>query len=195
MRLLGIDEAGRGALIGPLVIGLVEISSPLRSAVRDSKELSRQQRESLFQEIVEQADLVDHIKIEPWEIDRENINRLEYRKIQEWLRDRGEYDGIYIDAFMDPLSLKKLGRYVIADYRADSKYPIVSAASIVAKVYRDRYIDELHARYGDFGSGYPSDPRTIEFLKDPQNFRDLERYIRKKWSTYRTLKNNKLNNF
>lgn len=195
MRILGIDEAGRGALIGPLVIGFVELSSPLLSAVRDSKELTRKQRQSLFQEIQEQADLVDHLKIEPWEIDAENLNELEYRKISEWMVDRGEYDGIYIDAFINPDRLRSLGRYVIAEYHADSKYPIVSAASIVAKVYRDNYIEELRQKFGDFGSGYPSDPRTLEFLKNPENFRKLEPYMRKKWSTYKILRNSKLNNF
>lgn len=186
MRILGIDEAGRGALIGPLVVGFVALEVPLSFPVRDSKELSRSQRERLIQLIEREASLIDHIKIEPWEIDAENINRLEFRKIQEWLRGK-EFDGIYIDAFMDPIELKTLGRYVVAEHYADSKYPVVSAASIVAKVYRDRYIDELHREYGDFGSGYPSDPKTVEFIKVNDNIQRISQHLRKKWRTLRNI--------
>ncbi|MCS7122559.1 MAG: ribonuclease HII [Candidatus Micrarchaeota archaeon] len=193
MTILGIDEAGRGALIGPLVVGFVALEAPLSFSVRDSKELSRSQRDRLFELIEKEASLVDHIRIEPHEIDAENINRLEFRKIRDWLEGK-EFDGIYIDAFMDRNVLRSLGRYVIADYHADRKYPVVSAASIVAKVYRDRYIDDLHKEYGDFGSGYPSDPKTIEFIKTDQNLQRISIHLRKKWRTVRNIQQLTLDN-
>ena len=54
---------------------------------------------------------------------------------------------------------------VISEHKADSRFPVVSAASIVAKVTRDRIIDALHEEYGEIGSGYPSDKTTIDFLE------------------------------
>ncbi len=187
MKILGIDEAGRGALIGPLVIGFVILDKPLSFKVYDSKQLTPKQRLVLMDKIEKEAIKVDHIKIEPWEIDKANINNLEYDKIKKYLEGI-EVDAVYIDAFMDPAKLKKLHRYVIADYKADMKYPVVSAASIVAKVNRDRYIEELKSQYGDFGSGYPSDPNTIKFISDKDNVKKILKYIRKKWSTYKNLR-------
>lgn len=187
MRILGIDEAGRGALIGPLVVGFVILDKPLSFKVADSKQLTPKQRELLAIKIEQEAVKVDHRKIEPWEIDKGNINELEYNVIKDYLKNV-DVDAIYIDAFMDPLRLKRLHRYVIAEYNADVKYPVVSAASIIAKVNRDRYIEQLKAEYGDFGSGYPSDPDTLRFISDREKLDRILKHIRKKWSTYRNLK-------
>lgn len=187
MRILGIDEAGRGALIGPLVVGFVILDKPLSFKVADSKQLTPKQRELLAIEIEQEAVKVDHRKIEPWEIDKGNINELEYNVIKDYLKNV-DVDAIYIDAFMDPLRLKRLHRYVIAEYKADVKYPVVSAASIIAKVNRDKYIEKLKAEYGDFGSGYPSDPDTLRFISDREKLDRILKHIRKKWSTYRNLK-------
>ncbi len=72
--------------------------------------------------------------------------------------------------------------------KADKLIPIVSAASIIAKVIRDTIINELHREYGDFGSGYPSDPRTIRFLKNwVREHGDLPPIVRRSWSTVKKI--------
>jgi len=77
----------------------------------------------------------------------------------------------------------------VAENFADRKYPVVSAASIIAKVERDKEIKKLHKKYGFFGSGYTSDERTIRFLKDwikkNKEFPDI---VRKTWVTAEELK-------
>jgi len=77
---------------------------------------------------------------------------------------------------------------IIAEYKADEKYGVVAAASIVAKVVRDAEIKKLRKQFGDFGSGYPSDEKTIKFVEE--NIKTLEKYgiIRKKWKTYKNIK-------
>ena len=71
---------------------------------------------------------------------------------------------------------------VVAEHKADDRYPIVSAASIIAKVERDRAIQKIKKKYKDIGSGYPSDPKTIKFLKTiPPG--DLPDFIRRSWAT------------
>jgi ribonuclease HII len=77
---------------------------------------------------------------------------------------------------------------IISEHDADNRYPIVSAASILAKVRRDEIVGELHNVYGDFGSGYPSDPRTIKFVKQwILNKRCYLPIVRRTWSTFRDL--------
>ena len=77
---------------------------------------------------------------------------------------------------------------IISEHKADQKYPIVSAASIIAKQKRDEIIEDLHETYGDFGSGYPSDPKTRKYLKkwimtDTSNLP----IIRRTWKTFRNI--------
>ncbi|MEM2546048.1 MAG: ribonuclease HII, partial [Candidatus Bathyarchaeia archaeon] len=71
----------------------------------------------------------------------------------------------------------------------DRKYPVVSAASIIAKVERDKEIAELRARYGDFGCGYPTDPATIRFLKHClEKFGEYPDFVRKSWKPAKRVK-------
>jgi ribonuclease HII len=75
---------------------------------------------------------------------------------------------------------------VIAEHKADRKYPVVSAASIIAKVERDRVIEELKKCHGDFGSGYTSDEKTIRFLRVlAENNCDFPDYVRRTWKPAR----------
>jgi len=77
---------------------------------------------------------------------------------------------------------------VVAEHGADRKYPIVSAASILAKVRRDQEVEELRSRYGDFGSGYPSDPRTLAFLRKWIRDRgEPPPFVRRSWKTFRRM--------
>jgi ribonuclease HII len=78
---------------------------------------------------------------------------------------------------------------IISEHEADRNYPIVSAASIIAKVERDREIAELARIHGDFGSGYPSDPRTMEFLKRCcEETGDYPDFVRKSWKPAKRVK-------
>ncbi len=87
------------------------------------------------------------------------------------------------------------GKDVSAEHKADAKYPIVGAASIVAKVTRDREILELKEKMGEIGSGYPADERTINALKNPEIRKKLEGHIRTRWSTMERILNPTLLDF
>jgi ribonuclease HII len=78
---------------------------------------------------------------------------------------------------------------IVCEKKADVKYPVVSAASILAKVRRDRIVAGYRERYGDFGSGYPSDRRTVEFLGSLfEETDDIPSFIRRSWSTVRRMR-------
>jgi len=176
----GVDEAGRGSMLGPLVIAGVSIpKSKIRRlssmGIRDSKRLSAGQRERLYKKIIEFADSYCVSKISPRTIDRSvrkhELNSLEARYMAKVITKLNP-DVSYVDSCdVDP---KRFGRRVSglsngarvhSRHRADSRYVIVSAASIVAKVSRDREISRLRRRH-DVGSGYPSDSRTVRFVRD-----------------------------
>ena len=76
---------------------------------------------------------------------------------------------------------------VVAEHGADDKYAIVSAASIVAKVERDMEINKIKKEFKDIGSGYPSDPKTISFLKNTP-YNDLPDFVRRSWATVERMK-------
>ena len=79
-----------------------------------------------------------------------------------------------------------------AEHKADERYLIVAAASICAKIIRDKKIKEIQKRTFDFGSGYPSDVKTIEALKDKEKLKQLSPFIRKRWKTIEDLQQTKL---
>jgi len=198
-KILGIDEAGRGPVIGPMIIAGVlinenKIEKLKEIGARDSKELNRNEREELFEEIKK---IVDEIYIEFVSVEEINewmerglsITDLELKKIIKIIL-KANPDVVMIDCptIGKNKFLEKIKRYVKSDmnivleHKADKKYPVVSAASIVAKVIRDREIDKIKEKVGiDFGSGYPSDEKTIRALKE--NYSKLKKYVRKKWKT------------
>lgn len=179
----GIDEAGRGPVLGPLVLcGLCIKQSELfylaDIGVKDSKKLSAKKRAILAEQLKAQALPFKIIVVDPKEIDdreQENIslNRLEELKMAEIINTL-KPDIIYIDAadvnedrFGN--SILKLLNYrpirIISKHKADDLYPIVSGASILAKDKRDTVINEYKKVYGEIGSGYPSDKKTTDFLR------------------------------
>ena len=194
----GIDEAGRGPVIGPMVMAMV-CGNPaeLRKAgVRDSKKLTPARREMLFHRIEDLNFRKSFIVITPTEINRMmeriTLNEIEHHFALQLLHE-AECD-VYVDSFdVKPERLSRTlssesGKNVFCAHRADSIYPSVSAASIVAKVIRDREVELLSNKYGDLGSGYPSDPRTISFLKTSiENRVDISDIVRIKWKTYQNL--------
>ena len=184
MLVVGIDEAGRGPCIGPLVTcGAMmkekDIPKLIALDVKDSKLLTIKQRDFLFDELKK---LVKYkiLIVKPAEIDDAvngkgglNLNWLEARKSAEIINFLKPNKAIldcpspniqkYTEYVENLLTVKVK---VICEHKADLNYPIVSAASIIAKVTRDREIEKIKKEIGiDFGSGYPADPRTKEFLK------------------------------
>lgn len=175
----GVDEAGRGPVLGPLVVASVAADNDeglQKMGVKDSKQLSPKQREALFQEIT--ASYSYHVVIrECHEIDQArqvmNLNELEILMFAEAI-SAFPVTQAYVDcADVNELSFGKRiealivpGIKVHSFHKADTLYPLVSAASIVAKVTRDRIMEEVSRTLGiEVGSGYPSDPRTIGFLE------------------------------
>ena len=175
----GIDEAGRGSVMGPLVVASVCVeddSGLIYIGVRDSKKLTPNAREKLYSIITGMAEYsVEVITAE--EIDtrraKESLNDIEADMFVNSARGMKNADRIYADcpdvnesAFAKELSVKLGGRTVIAEHKADDIYPVVSAASIIAKVTRDRMISDISREFGkDIGSGYPSDPVTMDFIE------------------------------
>ena len=210
MLVAGLDEAGRGAVIGPLVIAGVlvkeeDLQRLKELGVRDSKLLSPHRREKLAIEITELVQACELAKLEPKEIDisvkscrrLHKLNRLEAQvmaKIIETLRP----DKVYVDAadvweerfkhhILDCLPFRVK---IISEHKADRNYAVVSAASIIAKVERDKAVAELAKTHGDFGSGYPSDPKAIAFLEQSlEKLKDYPDFVRKSWEPARKIKN------
>jgi ribonuclease HII len=201
----GIDEAGRGPVLGPMVIAGVSMQEealPLLASlgVRDSKLCTPKKREELYEAILEIADTYKVEVIGPREIDDAlldpsmNLNLLEIvhqAAIIDLIRPQHvilDCPGVNIESYTACLlaRLRDKTIHLQAEHKADVNHPIVSAASIVAKVTRDREIVKLKERIGiDFGSGYPSDPKTRAFLVEYKHEHDEIK--RKTWKTFTTL--------
>jgi len=205
----GIDEAGRGPVIGPLVIAGVSINEKdldklKKLGVRDSKLLSPRQREGLFNKIINAAKKHKILIIKPKEIDSAlkskdlNLNWLEAIKSAEiinFLRPKKiiiDCPSNNISAYKNFLKkhLKDKETNLILEHKADLKYLIVSAASIVAKVTRDREIKKIQEKIKEpIGSGYPSDPVTINFLE--KNHSNYPEIFRKQWLSWKKINKKK----
>ena len=205
----GIDEAGRGPMIGPMVIcGVLidprELSKLKQIDIKDSKVLSHSQRLKLKEKIEEIATKIVIRSVSASDIDRlrkrttmNEIEVAEFASIAKTLKPQK----IYLDAAdvkaerfgerVGSLSgLTSKGAVFVSEHKADAKYPIVSAASIIAKVERDRVISKYHEKYGDFGSGYPSDPKTVDFVRKlVRNNQKLPSIVRKSWDSVRKIIN------
>lgn len=199
--ILGIDEAGRGPVIGPMIIcGVVlresDVPELVRIGVKDSKLLSPKYREKmkcLIEEIAQEWGL---IKVSPSQIDRYGITYLQLKGIAR-LINKFSTELVIIDAPTRYCSsyerkirtfLRNRKIKLVVENFADKNYPVVSAASILAKVARDREIKKLSSLYGKIGSGYPSDKKTIEFLKrclrENHQFPDI---VRRRWKTVQRI--------
>lgn len=198
----GVDDAGRGSVIGPLAIAGVsfkekDLPKLVDLGVKDSKLLSPQRRETLAHQIREIALSCHIVLLSPAEIDRvvetgrrlHRLNRLEAQAMAgviEFLKP----DVVYVDAsdvlpyrFKDHIAENlTFSLKIISEHKADVKYPIVSAASILAKVERDRALSELQKKYGNTGCGYPTDSNTIKFLECwIRKFGSYPDFVRKSW--------------
>ncbi|MEM3947545.1 MAG: ribonuclease HII [Metallosphaera sp.] len=190
---LGIDEAGRGCLIGPMIVAGIVLDEKGREelkelGVKDSKRLTRKRREELFNAIIERSKGIAVAKAEPLEIDSNNLNALTYRKVNEvisslsWLNPKiVTVDKVGKETEVIEL-IERLGFVANVVHKADELFIEASSASIIAKVIRDNIIERLKLKYGDFGSGYPSDPKTIRWVKDlVSKGEEPPNIIRKSW--------------
>jgi len=209
----GIDEAGRGPVLGPLVLcGVCFFKSNLPYLIeigaKDSKKLTPKRRDKLAKLIKEKCHSYEIIVVSAQEIDerekkRITMNRLEELKMAEIINQL-KPDVIYIDAAdvneeRFGTSIKKLLEYIpkkiISKHKADDIYPIVSAGSIIAKNKRDAIIEELKQEYGEIGSGYPSDKRTTDFLRDYiKSHKEIPEFVRKTWETTKKILNDEIGN-
>ncbi len=205
--IVGCDEAGRGPVFGPMVLcGVLFESSTLEelkaAGVKDSKLLTPTRRESLAKLITEKALKIEIAELSPAEIDelrlvkKINLNEAEAMTFAKII-DRLKPSRVYLDS-PDPnpkMFKERIQRHMksktelVSENFADKKYVVVAAASVVAKVRRDQRIAELRQRYGDFGSGYSSDPRTIAFLEQwVRKQGKLPEFARKSWETAKRIK-------
>jgi ribonuclease HII len=193
----GVDEAGKGSVLGPMVIAAVGIASEdilegIR--VRDSKLLSVKERERLYK-IIRKKCQVATVKLDAEQIDimrrdmtlNEAVARSHAQVIVKLSPDYAYLDACDVNTFRYAEMVKNhlvLPCEIISEHHADEKFPVVSAASIIAKVTRDRAIATLAKKYGTIGSGYPSDPVTIRFLNSYIDEHHVPPPIaRKSWKT------------
>ena len=198
----GIDEAGRGPVIGPMVIVGVAIKSEKQSIVdnlmvKDSKNLSIKKRTELSWTLRHFLDcvvvkIIDPEIIDKWILNKNygGLNELELKIILDIINIIKVKKVIIDCPDVNPLRFKKKiemkinNLEIISSHKADENYSTVAIASIVAKIIRDREISNISEFYGDIGSGYPSDPKTINFLKKLKNQdKKYPSFVRKSWKT------------
>ena len=203
VKVVGIDEAGRGPVVGSMFIGgfMVDeedLDKVENLGVKDSKKLSDKKRENLAEKLREMGE--PFLKeITASEIDdlREvmTLNEIEIQGFTDVI-ERSDADRIIVDLpepdgdrFIRKMKKELPARFenrdFTAEHEADDNFPIVSAASIIAKSARENHVDELKKKYGyDFKSGYPHDSPTIEFLeKYVEEKGELPKETRRSWST------------
>ena len=209
MIIAGIDEAGRGAVIGPMVLACISIDSKDSKkleaiGVKDSKELSAKRREELFKQIESFAKDIIVVKVSACKISSFkakgiNLDKLEAMKIAEMVTMINA-DKIYIDSIEQNSEKfekmireflpeeKKKAELVVKNY-LDENIPVVSAASIIAKVERDKEIEEIKKQVNfDFGVGYSHDDRTRDFIEKILQTEDQPpSYLRIHWETVQDI--------
>ena len=216
MLILGIDDAGRGPLIGPMILAGVLVDKDgesflKRRGVADSKTLLHTRRVELSKVIEETALDFHVVKAYPQDIDfaigqGTNLNTLEAMKTAEIINEINktkrqkekikvivDCPSVNIGAWKTKLIgfVKFKGNLEIhCEHRADVNHPSVSAASILAKCIREEEVAKIRGEfknYGEIGSGYPADPATKEFLK--KNGKELKNsgIFRKSWATWKEI--------
>jgi ribonuclease HII len=203
----GLDEAGRGPCFGPLVVAGVTFQTDeklIEYNIRDSKKITPQRRSFLADKIRDLAEEYRYIIIHAEDIDDMRrvmtLNEIEvnaFSKIVEKLH----VETCYVDAadvnetrFGHDIMLKlSYTPKIISKHKADEIYPIVGAASILAKTIRDQEVEKIAKKLReeldmDLGSGYPADPITKNFLTAYiQKYGTLPPHVRKSWKTCEKL--------
>lgn len=214
--IIGIDEAGRGPVIGPMVIAGVLATEEdgeefLKKGVKDSKRLSPGRRVELSKMIREKAKVFVEV-LSPERIDsereHETLNLIEARNYAKVIAnlivdmDPEQLKGTTV--FVDSVDVNE-GRFrdtikaflpetlravkIVSKHKADDLFPIVGAASIIAKTMRDADVRKIAKELGrEMGSGYPSDPLTVQFLKSwLDEHGDVPPHVRRSWKTIKDL--------
>jgi len=204
VRICGVDDAGRGPVIGPLVIAGVIIEEAKLDrlkmlGVKDSKQLLASARIRLSKEIPEVVDDFHVVELRAEELDRivnrapkfQRLNLLEAKGMAQVI-EKLKPELAYVDSsdtrterfknnILDCLSFTPR---IVSEHKADVNYPVVSAASIMAKVHRDTRIEEIKKEYGEIGSGYAHDALTVKFLRDYySDHGDFPPIVRRSWKT------------
>jgi len=206
---LGIDDAGRGPVIGPMVLAGCLIDEKIatkfrRWGVRDSKQLTPKRREFLAQKIKEEAEtfkvvLADADEINTKQNSGTNLNMLEAEKTAKIINKINKGSNkikVIVDCpstsiikWRDLLmtKVKDLSNLeIVCEHKADRNHVSVSAASILAKSTREKEMDKLKKEYGDeIGSGYTSDSTTTKFLTKNVTKHKDSGIFRKNWSTWK----------
>jgi ribonuclease HII len=171
----GVDEAGKGSVLGPMVVAGIGVSSEERLSDLGVKELlSPKERERLYKEIRKRCKVAT-VTIDAQEIDAIRtemtmnacVARAHAQVITKLSPTCAYVDACDVNCFRYAEMVRvhlTLPCEIVSEHHADEKFMVVSAASIVAKVVRDREIIKLAKKYGEIGSGYPSDPVTIRWL-------------------------------
>ena len=204
MDILGVDEAGRGSVLGPMVIAGVIVPEKMekileRMGVKDSKRLTPNRRTILSRKLKKMFEY-EIVVITAREIDElrangVNLNEIEKNAMESIIiklkPEKAIVDAVDVKAerFQDNLR-KDTGFNVFAEHKADDKYIEVSAASIIAKAERDAQIAEINKEFiksGGIGSGYPSDPTTKKFLTN-YTYDEMPDFVRRSWATVAKMK-------
>jgi ribonuclease HII len=208
LRVCGVDDAGRGPVIGPLVIAGILIDEKKVDelkllGVKDSKMLLAPARTRLSKEIPGVVDDYHIIELAAGELDIivnrapkfQRLNLLEAKAMAQVI-EKLRPDIAYVDSsdtrtdrfknnILDFLSYNPR---IVSEHKADINFPVVSAASILAKVHRDGRIDEIKKDYGEVGSGYAHDPITVRFLREYYIAHgDFPSIVRRSWKTLRNI--------
>lgn len=203
MLVLGFDEAGRGSVLGPMVVGAYLLDAGDADAVRtaggrDSKGMTAVARDAAAVRLRELARGWEAVVLDAATIDRGNLNRLEEDVFIE-LTHRLRPDRVQIDAPVPPRGLARFHRRMAAAMglpldcldvanQAEDRFPAVGAASILAKTTRDAALQRLRDEHGELGSGYPSDPVTRHYLEDLlDRGAPLPAFVRTRWGTIKAM--------
>ena len=200
----GVDEAGKGPVLGPLVVAAVAVDNAKDIqdlGIKDSKQLTPAKRKELANLIKNKFSFAIEI-IEAERVDEyrkqnklNDLNREAFEKLISKLNPNVAYvDAADVNEHRFGKQIKeKLTNEndtdVISMHKADAKIDVVAAASIIAKETRENEIRKLKEEIGDFGSGYPSDERTIKFLKS--FYADNGKWptgTRKSWKTVKRIR-------
>lgn len=203
VRVLGIDEAGRGCVLGDLFIAGFFAEDPDEMALReagaaDSKAISAKKRVAV-RERLSPLGTASVRMVTPTQIDKNNLNQLEEQVIVEMVREMRP-DVVLLDALGHPSTLPGLQRRLqaalpndlepewVIEPKADATYAVVGAASIFAKTARDEALADLRTSFGDLGSGYPGDPKTKSWLEEwADTGAPWPPFVRTRWATVTNL--------
>ncbi len=201
----GIDEAGKGPVLGPMCVAGILLDESrtkelTRIGVKDSKQLTAKKREELADDIKNIIDRYFILEVSPSHIDdlrrvmtMNEIMVICYTKVLDELKPEHAFvdaADVIAERFGENIKKRYAGNITItSEHEADIKYPVVSAASILAKVERDFQIRQLEKEIGvEIGSGYPADPKTIKFLENWVAEHDsLPNFARSSWETSKRI--------